>query len=62
MLNMEEMVVIECYHSQERMKRKDAIRKYKQAMECSEGSERDRYVNIFLQLLDGETECSDEYY
>lgn len=62
MPNMEEMVIVECYGTKKEYKRIDAIKEFKQAMACSEGSERERYVTIFLQLLDGETECSDRYY
>lgn len=39
---------------------KDALDFYTDCMRNSEGSERDRYANIFFQLLDGETVCFDE--
>ena len=57
---MNDMVTIKCYGKEHAMTRLKAIKFYKECMECSEGSERDRYVTIFLQLLDGETYCSDE--
>lgn len=53
-------VVIKCYGKEERRKRKDAIKFYLECMMYSEGCERDRYTNIYLQLLSGQTYCNDE--
>ena len=39
--------------------REDAIKEFHEGMMCCEGSERERYTNIYLQLIDGCTECSD---
>lgn len=39
--------------------RQDAIREFREGMMCCEGSERERYTNIYLQLIDGCTECID---
>ena len=55
-----DMVKVTCYKTTQTMTRDDAIQFYLKAIRCSEGSERDRYMNIYLQLLDGEKECSDE--
>lgn len=39
--------------------RADAIAFYLEGMTMCEGSERDRYTNIYLRLLEGCTECED---
>ena len=39
--------------------RQDAIKHFLEAMAYCEGSERERYTNIYLQLIDGCTECID---
>lgn len=53
-------VKITCYGKTEEMEREDALSKYLDCMAHSEGAERDRYVNIYLQLIAGEKECNDE--
>ena len=58
-LNMNEKVTVTCYGRTSTMKRKDAIEKYKEAWENTEGSEQERYANIYFQLLDGNTVCDD---
>ena len=40
--------------------REEAIRFYLAGMRACEGSERDRYTEIYLQLLDGCKVCTDE--
>lgn len=55
-----DMVNVTCYKKTTTMTRHDAIQFYLKAMRCSEGSERSRYTNIYLQLLDGNKDCSDE--
>lgn len=57
---LNEVVTITCYRQKERMKRRDAMAFYLEGMQCSEGSEHERYETIFFQLLAGRTECSDE--
>lgn len=59
-LKEKDMVTITCYRTTDTMPRKEAIDFYLKAMQCSEGSEQNRYLNIYLQLLGGEKECSDE--
>lgn len=54
-----DIVTITCYNQTEKMERNAAIKKYLDCMRHSEGSERERYENIYFQLLDGETECYD---
>ena len=39
--------------------RTEAIAFYLEAMEMCEGSERERYTNLLLQLMDGKRECED---
>ena len=39
--------------------RRDAIRKYKEGILCSEGSEKERYTNVLMDLLDGFNICWD---
>lgn len=58
---MNEIVIVKCYGSETKYKRKDAIKEFRSAIDCCEGAERERYVNILLQLLDGDTYCSDEW-
>ena len=48
-----EQVKILCYNKWETMTRKEGIEKYYEAMVCCEGSERDRYTNIYSQLMEG---------
>ena len=55
-----DLVKITCYNRTETMEREDAIAKYVEAMAWSDGSERDRYVNVYLGLISGATEVSDE--
>lgn len=57
---MNESVKIICYRRLETMKRKDAIDKYFEAMMECEGSEAERYKNIYCQLMLGEKTASDE--
>lgn len=54
-----DIVKITCYGETETRTRKDALDFYRKAMRACEGSERDRYVNIVIQLEDGATECTD---
>lgn len=56
---LSEKVSIECYGEVETMTREQALDKYKMCVICCDGCERDRYVNIFFQLLDGYKHCCD---
>lgn len=60
--NKKDTVRITCYGQTEVMERSKAIAKYKEGMLMCEGSEAERYTNIYYQLIDGETECSDEIF
>lgn len=59
MANKKDMVTITCYGREETLSRSAAIKKYKEGMRCCEGSERERYTNIYLQLIEGKTKCTD---
>ena len=53
-------VTITCYGSTEVWdSRADAMKFYLEGMTACEGAERDRYTNIYLQLLEGCTVCED---
>jgi hypothetical protein len=53
-------VTITCYGSTEVWdSRADAMKFYLEGMTACEGAERDRYTNIYLQLLEGRTVCED---
>lgn len=56
---MQDFVTIICYGQPEIMRRDEAIDKYYEGMMCCEGSERERYANIYCQLMAGEKECFD---
>lgn len=57
---LNEKVTVTCYRQKKTMKRRDALEFYLEGMQCSEGSEHERYETIFFQLMAGHTECSDE--
>ncbi len=55
-------VKVTCYgETKVRDSRKEADEFYFQAICGSEGSEQERYTKIYAELLNGNTECSDEY-
>ena len=56
---LNEQVNIICYNQQETMTRKEGIEKYLEGVRCCEGSERDRYLNIYLDLIEGKMIASD---
>ena len=53
-------VKVTCYGETKTWERKDAIAFFLKGMMWCEGSERERYTNIYLQLIDGAKEASDE--
>lgn len=53
-------VIITCYGKTEIMDRRKAMAFYRDCANNSEGSERERYVNILFGLMDGFREVSDE--
>lgn len=50
---MEDIVTITCYGRTKTYTRKEATKKFLEGMMMCEGAERDRYTNIYLDLLDG---------
>lgn len=57
---VKEIIVI-CYGQKEVWKsRKKAMKYYLNAMCCCEGSERERYTNIYCDLTEGLDICTDE--
>ena len=53
-------VTITCYGSTEVWdSRAEAMKFYLEGMTACEGAERNRYTNIYLQLLEGRTVCED---
>lgn len=54
-------VITNCYGQERKwIDREEAKKYYLDCMRNSEGSERDRYVTIYLKLMDGLKYCSDE--
>ena len=56
---LQEKVKVTCYGETETMTRGEAIDEYYEGMLFCEGSEGERYKNIYLQLMEGYTEVSD---
>ena len=55
------MVTVICYGKEEKWdSRKEAINYYEEGILCCEGSERDRYTNVYLDLIAGKDVCTDE--
>jgi len=54
-----DIVTIHVYNTVEKMTRKEAIAKYLEGMRECEGSERERYTNIYFDLIEGKMECFD---
>nr|DAO23287.1 MAG TPA: protein of unknown function (DUF5049) [Caudoviricetes sp.] len=60
--SMEKHVVVVCYGRVEKwVSRRNAIRHYLEAMASSEGSELERYTNIYRKLLGGSLVCTDDW-
>ncbi len=56
---MKDMVTITCYGETATMERSKAIDFYEECIAGSDGSERNRYINIVISLKQGLTEVSD---
>jgi len=55
-------VTVTCYGNTENWPcAEDAIRYYREAANCSDGCERDRYLTIVSKLLDGQTVVDDQW-
>lgn len=57
---LNEKVKVTCYRRTEVMTRKKAIDEFYEGMIFCDGSEAERYTTIYLQLMEGRMECSDE--
>lgn len=60
--NYKDPVSVTCYGKTKVWERKEAISFFLEGMHWCDGAERDRYTEIYLQLIDGAKEASDEYY
>lgn len=58
---LKQEVTVTCYGQTETMTREEAIDEYYEGMMCCEGSEGERYKSIYCQLMNGDTNVSDEY-
>ena len=58
--NDKDIVTIICYGKTEQLEREKAIEKYYEAMMYCEGSEKERYTNIYMDLMNGLDVCKDE--
>lgn len=56
---LNDIVNVTCYNETKKQVRKDALAFYFDCMMNSEGAERERYVNIYQQLMMGYTDCYD---
>lgn len=56
---LNETVTVKCYGNEKKMKRSDAIDFYLEGAIMCEGAERDRYFNIYIDLIFGEMCCCD---
>ena len=55
-------VTVTCYNNTENWPcAEDAIRYYREAANCSDGCERDRYLAIVSKLIDGQTVVDDQW-
>ena len=59
MTNGKDIVQITCYGRVSEMDRQDAIREFTEGVMVCDGSERDRYMNILMDLMAGLKECRD---
>ena len=59
--NKKDIVSIICYGKEEQMERNKAIKLYEEGMLCCDGSEKERYTNIYLDLINGLKVCRDEH-
>ena len=58
--NMRDMVEVTCYGTTKLYERQQAIREFRIAMQVCEGSEKERYANIYCGLVRGKKVVCDE--
>lgn len=56
---MDEIVMVECCGTIKEYTREEALKEYKYAMNNSQGEIKERYRDIFLQLIQGKRSCTD---
>ncbi len=57
-----DLVVVTCYGKSKVWERSEAIAFFLDGMMGCEGAERERYTDIYIQLIDGAKEASDEIW
>ena len=57
---MKDMVEVTCYGTTKLYERQQAIREFLIAMQVCEGSEKERYANIYCELVRGKKVVCDE--
>lgn len=60
MYKVKDMVEITCYGTTKLYERQQAIKEFRIAMQVCEGSEKERYANIYCELVRGKNKISDE--
>ena len=58
--NDKDIVTVICYGKSEQMERDKAKQFYLECMMFSDGSEKERYTNIYMDLMSGLKICKDE--
>ena len=58
--NMRDMVEVTCYGTTKLYERQQAIREFLIAMQVCEGSEKERYANIYCELVRSKKVVCDE--
>ena len=58
--NMRDMVEVTCYGTTKSYERQQAIREFRIAMQVCEGHEKERYTNIYCELVRGKKVVCDE--
>lgn len=57
-----EIITVRCYYKEKKMTRAKALKLYREGYECCEGSEKERYSEILMDLMDGKDYCDDKVY
>lgn len=58
-MSKKDIVTIICYGKETKMEREEAKALYLEGMMCCEGSEQERYANIYAELMAGFSVCTD---
>ena len=60
MNNNRDIVTLVCYGKKREMSRMEAKMEMLECMLNSEGSEKERYINIYMDLMSGKKVCTDK--